>query len=755
MPDKAFRSRRTEFRAADPAEGQPMTLSGYFVVFGQPYYIDDWCEEVVDRHAFDDADMTDVRALIDHDPRLCLGRHNDNVETLEFSIDDTGLFATIQINPDDTDALSLRARVLRGDVDQASFGFEESSVEYTDLPDGRVRRTIRKISKLWEVSVCTFPAYEQTYVSARSASGDALRRSVLEHRKTKLKRRLKHHGKNKLLLKKQRSLKAKKLTELRTRAKQLRAQEDELAQQLAAVEDAIPEDLEQQITEVTDAQTEVNDQIGTLVDELADLDALIAEVDAGEPAPEDDPPADPPARSRTPAATAPESGRFRSRSRCFASRTQRDAFYASSPVKTFLQRIRDLASRGVRSVTGAQLTIPKEVLDILRDNLNQYSKLISKVRLRSVSGEARQNIIGKCPEGIWMEMAGALNSLEFRISEIETDGYKVGGFIVIDNYILKDSDIALGEEIMYMLGQSIGYALDKAIVFGLGPNSKMPVGIMTRLAQTAQPAYWGDNQGDWVDLHSSNVLKLNLASANGTAFFIPLLQALAKAKPTFTTDGKVWIMNDLTRQDLQIRALEFNSNAALLSGIENTMPVIGGEIITLEFMPDHMICGGYCGEYLLVEREGGTFASSDIPFFLQDKTVYKGTARYDGQPVSGEAFVGATYDNTEVTTTLRFAPDYVNTPANSLVVTSAAGAESGETKLTVAGAVSASNTFKAFVGAPAAVAKGDVPGKGWTTIVSGTTSIAAPTGSGVTVVELDENGRVISIGYCASVTAKT
>lgn len=76
---KAFRSRRTEFRAADPAEGQPMTLSGYFVVFGQPYYIDDWCEEVVDRHAFDDADMTDVRALIDHDPRLCLGRHNDNV----------------------------------------------------------------------------------------------------------------------------------------------------------------------------------------------------------------------------------------------------------------------------------------------------------------------------------------------------------------------------------------------------------------------------------------------------------------------------------------------------------------------------------------------------------------------------------------------------------------------------------------------------------------------------------------------------
>ena len=563
--------------------------------------------------------------------------------------------------------------------------------------------------------------------------------------------------KNKLLLKKQRSLKAKKLTELRTRARQLRAQEDDLAQQLAAVEDAIPADLEQQINEVTDAQTEVNDQIGALVDELAALDDAIAEIDAGAGDPPADPPEDPAARShpRAPAAPAPETGRFRSRSRCFASRSQRDAFYAFTSVKSFLQRVRELASRGVRSVTGAELTIPTEILDILRDNLNQYSKLISKIRLRSVSGKARQNIIGKCPEGIWMEMAGALNNLEFRLSEIETDGYKVGGFIPVDNYILQDSDIALGEEIMYMLGQSIGYALDKAIVFGLGPNSKMPVGIMTRLAQTGQPAYWSDNQGDWVDLHSTNVLKLNLASDSGTAFFIPLLQALAKAKPTFTTDGKIWIMNDLTRQDIQIRALAFNANAALLSGLENTMPVVGGEVITLEFMPDHMICGGYAGEYLLAEREGGTFASSDIPMFLQDKTVFKGTARYDGQPVSGEAFVGVTYDNTEVTTAMKFAPDYVNTPVNSLVVTSAAGTASGETKLTVAGVVSASNVLKAYVGAPAAIEKGSKPGKGWTTIVSGTTDLAAPSGSGVTVVELDADGCVISVGYCASVTAHT
>ena len=195
MPERVYRSRQTEFRADAPADGQPMLIEGYFVVFDQPYYIDDFCEEVIDRHAFDDADLSDVRALIDHNPRLCLGRRNENVQTLTFDIDEIGVYGRIQVNPDDSDALSLRARVLRRDVDQASFGFEESSVEYTDLPDGRVRRTVRAISKLWELSVCTFPAYEQTTVSARSCNGDALRKEVLEHRKNNLRRKLRHHEK--------------------------------------------------------------------------------------------------------------------------------------------------------------------------------------------------------------------------------------------------------------------------------------------------------------------------------------------------------------------------------------------------------------------------------------------------------------------------------------------------------------------------------------------------------------------------------
>ena len=557
--------------------------------------------------------------------------------------------------------------------------------------------------------------------------------------------------KNVLLLKKQRSLKNKKLIELRAKAKKLRADEEALQQQLEAVEDEIPADLEAQIEELTAAQTEVNDQIGTLVDELAALDATLSEVDdaISEPSPDED------TGMRSRRSAVPE-GAFRSRSRCFASRTSRDAFYASQPVKEFLQRVRTMLPVNRRGVKGAELSIPDVMLEVLRDNLNQYSKLISKVRLRNVSGTARMNIIGKVPEGIWMEMAGALNELTFSITDIETDGYKVGGFIALDNFLLSDSDLALGEEIMYMLGQSIGLALDKAIVFGKGKNSKMPTGIVTRLAQVSEPADWGENRAPWTDLHTSNVLQLNLATNNGVDFFRPLLTALAKAKPTYTTDGKLWIMNELTAQDLKIRALEFNSNAALVSGVENVMPIIGGEIVTLEFMPDHMIAGGYLSEYLLVEREGGSFAASDLPMFLADKTVYKGTARYDGQPIEGEAFVAVTYDNTAVTTSMSFSSDYANERPNALVVTSAAGVTSKTTVLTVAGVRSSGNRLAAKIGSAADVTMGRaLSGGGWEDIKSGVTEVKATTGNGVTVVELDEDGKAVSVGYIASVTART
>lgn len=194
MPEikKTTRARHVDFKTRE--EGEDLIVEGYFIVFNQPY--ESWCgvEEYVDPHAIDEyTDTSDVRALTDHLSHLVLGR--STVGTLTYTIDDVGLFATIRINRRDLDAVNLHARVQRGDVDQASFGFDEDAVEWIDLPDGRAQRIIRHISKLWEVSVCTFPAYEQTSVSARDRdSAAALKKELAAHKKENLKRRFKHHG---------------------------------------------------------------------------------------------------------------------------------------------------------------------------------------------------------------------------------------------------------------------------------------------------------------------------------------------------------------------------------------------------------------------------------------------------------------------------------------------------------------------------------------------------------------------------------
>lgn len=188
----ALRSRRTEFNTRDNEDGK--IIEGYFIVYDQPYYIDEYLEEVICRGAIDGrTDTSDVRALVDHVPHLVLGRTTANTLSLDFE-DDYGVPGTIKLNDQDTDAVNLHARTQRGDVDQASFGFDEDEVAYIDLPDGRTRREIRHISKLWEVSVCTFPAYEQTYVSARSRLQDDARQHRIEAKKKDLKRRLKRHA---------------------------------------------------------------------------------------------------------------------------------------------------------------------------------------------------------------------------------------------------------------------------------------------------------------------------------------------------------------------------------------------------------------------------------------------------------------------------------------------------------------------------------------------------------------------------------
>ena len=137
------------------------------------------------------------------------------------------------------------------------------------------------------------------------------------------------------------------------------------------------------------------------------------------------------------------------------SRERAESLVTREEVKEFLEKTRGLISEK-RAVTGADLTIPEVMLDLLRDNLHSYSKLIKRVNLKPVKGKARQNIAGTIPEAIWTEACAKLNELNIVFNQIEVDGYKVGGFIAICNATLEDSDLNLANEILTMLAQSLG-----------------------------------------------------------------------------------------------------------------------------------------------------------------------------------------------------------------------------------------------------------------------------------------------------------
>ena len=175
-------------------DGGEKRIEGYFAVFDGEYQLWDGATESVDRNAFDGELEGDVRCLIDHDTRLVLGR--TTAGTLQLRTDDHGLWGSVLINQDDTDAMNLYARVQRGDVSQCSFGFDILDEEFEDRGSGSVHWTIKKV-KLYEVSCVTFPAYESTGIAARKDDLKTIRKRETEAWKETMKARIeKWHSDN-------------------------------------------------------------------------------------------------------------------------------------------------------------------------------------------------------------------------------------------------------------------------------------------------------------------------------------------------------------------------------------------------------------------------------------------------------------------------------------------------------------------------------------------------------------------------------
>ena len=188
---RQFRSVPVTFQTRSEENGP--VIAGYFSVFTNPTELWPGCIEQIAPGAFASSLGGDVRALIDHDTRLVLGR--TTVGTLSLREDDTGLYGEIKINEHDSDAMNLYARVQRGDVSQCSFGFDIVKEDYFVSPDGQTCTWTVRDLVLYEVSVVTFPAYEATSVEARNAgSGTSLQTARLERRKNDLKERIKNNA---------------------------------------------------------------------------------------------------------------------------------------------------------------------------------------------------------------------------------------------------------------------------------------------------------------------------------------------------------------------------------------------------------------------------------------------------------------------------------------------------------------------------------------------------------------------------------
>lgn len=459
----------------------------------------------------------------------------------------------------------------------------------------------------------------------------------------------------------------KKIDAAKKALEELRAKDADFAKREAELEQAINEAAEAEGEDAAEAQKAVEEEVEkfdqekeeheaakkSLEDELTELESGLEAEEAAQDTSE--------APKPQPQAEERKEEKMITRNKFFRG-VDVDAMFQRDDVKAYLSEIRSCIANK-RELTNVGLTIPEVFVGLIKENVENYSKLYKHVNVQPIAGKAREIVQGTVAEAIWTECCAVLNELNLAFNDVEIDCYKVAGYYKVCNAVLEDNDVQLATKLLEALSQAIGLAVDKAILYGRNSASaqKMPLGIVSRLAQTSEPANYPATARPWVDLHTSNIISLS-AGLTGAGLFKQIVLASGAAKGKYSRGGKVWVMNETTYTKLMAETVSVNANGQIVSGVAGTMPVVGGVIEVLDFVPDNTIIGGYFDLYMLGERAGAQFAQSEHVFFIQDQTAFKGTARYDGQPVIAEAFVAIGLEaTTPAASSVAFAPDEANT----------------------------------------------------------------------------------------------
>lgn len=454
-----------------------------------------------------------------------------------------------------------------------------------------------------------------------------------------------------LMTKKKLDTAKKSLEDLRSQREEFEKRESEIEK---AIEEALTEEekkvVEEEIDKHEAEKAELDEKEKALSDEVTELEKELADLET-EQEKEPEKKEDPKEEEERKSVKTMETRKFFN-----MNPQERDAFFAREDVNKYLDEVRS-AIREKRALTNVGLTIPEVFMGLIRENLIDYSKLYKYVDVRRINGEGRAVIMGSIPEAVWTECCANLNELTLGFNDVELDCYKLGGYFAVCNANMEDSAISLATELVIALSKAIGLALDKAILYGTGV--KMPLGVVSRLAQTEAPATYPATARTWVDLHTSNIKSIP-ANTTGAALIAAIITAFGNAKGKYSRGTKVWCMNELTYTNLVAASVSVDASGAIVAGVNGQMPVIGGNIEVLDFIPDNVIIGGYFDLYLLAERAGAKFMTSEHVRFLQDQTVIKANARYDGTPAIAEAFVAIGLNAVTPNATMSFAADTAN-----------------------------------------------------------------------------------------------
>lgn len=291
-------------------------------------------------------------------------------------------------------------------------------------------------------------------------------------------------------------------------------------------------------------------------------------------------------------------------------RTEVINYLQREEVRDFYGKVRE-AVLNKRALSGTDLVIPQTVLDRIQPLIGDYSNLYKEVDVIQLNGTARAIVDGARPEAIWMEMCDPVEELAGAFEAVELDGFKVGGFIPVCNAILEDSMIDLASYVERTIAEAIAKAIDKAIMNGTG--TKQPEGIVPAIVVGNKAT--GETLGEiltslaLVDTGEDEVGEIIAVMKRATYYGKILPQTVVN-----TSDGK-----------------------QVVQGV-NAPNIAGLRVVFSNYAPENKIILGDFKQYVLGERKGITLASSTDVRFIEDQTVFKGTARYDGKPVKKEAF---------------------------------------------------------------------------------------------------------------------